>query len=179
MLKPITVLIVFFAILIVGCAGTKQVVKTNTPVEKEIVIKEDFDPATLNDYDFPIENKKQATEKPLDIDEFLSGKAQLDSAATNQLVPGFRVQLLATRSRAEAQSIKREALLDFEQYVYLVFNDPYYKIRLGDFQNRFQANDLQEVAITKGYAEAWVVRTMINDNPAALFKREEDQSLVP
>ena len=179
MLKHVIVIILFFAILVMGCAGTKPISQPGKQTEKEAVINETFDPATLNDYEFPIEKKKQATEAPLDIDEFLSGKAQLDSSAINQLVPGFRVQLIASRSRVEAQAIKREALLDFEQHVYLTFNDPYYKVRIGDYHSRYDANDLQEMAITKGYAEAWVVRTMINNNPEVLFERGEGVSQVP
>ena len=160
-------------IMIFGCAGSKQVSSVDKVESPRIKMNESFDPATLNDYDFKIEKKERSDKGALDIDEFLKGRAQTDSLEKNELVPGYRVQLIATRSVAEARALKREALLVFDDLVYLTFDDPYYKVRLGDAISRFEANDLQEVARSKGYLSAWVVRTHVNNNPKVLMEPGE------
>jgi hypothetical protein len=109
--------------------------------------------------------------QPVNIKQFLKGENQPDSSVAMKKIAGFRVQLASTRNEEEARAIKRGALLDFEDNVYLTFDNPYYKVRLGDFISRYEANDLQELAIEKGYMEAWVVRTFVSMQKT--FKSEE------
>ena len=179
MIKYNSLIVACFVALLIGCAGTKQVSKPEPKTEPVSIVVEDFDPTSLNDYEFPFDKSNLSAETPLDIDNFLSGKARADTAKVNRKVPGYRVQLIATRSMTEAQAIRKEALLDFTEYVYLTFDDPYYKVRIGDILTRHEANDLQEVAIARGYVEAWVVRTMVNDHPDLLFKHREEEPQTP
>jgi hypothetical protein len=173
MIKKLYKCVILCLILLIGCAGSKKVSNAENVETPQYELNESFDPATLNDYDFEIKEQQKSDVGALDIDEFLKSGEQADSLQKNELVPGYRVQLIATRSVAEARAIKREALLTFEGLVYLTFDDPYYKVRLGDETSRFDANDLQEVAITKGYLGAWVVRTIVNKNPKFVLDQEE------
>ena len=162
-------------VLLIGCAGSKQVSTVDKVDSPSVNLNESFDPASLDDYEFEIEKKTKADMGALDIDEFLKGGAQVDSLEENELITGYRVQLIATRSVVEARAVKKEALLTFEDLVYMTFDDPYYKVRLGDETSRFDANDLQEVAVSKGYFGAWVVRTMVNKNPKFLLEKDEQK----
>lgn len=159
------ILLVLLSALLFGCAGPKQVANVDTEVVVEETVDESFDPASLNDYVLDIKPKKKQATDVLDIDKFLAGGAQADTLEENEEIPGFRVQLVATRSVDEARAVKREALLVFDEIVYLTFDDPYYKVRVGDAVSRFEANELQELAIQKGYVGAWVVRSLVKRRP--------------
>jgi len=76
-------------------------------------------------------------------------------------VLGYRVQIISTPFEEVAREVRNEALLKFEEPVYMVFDAPYYKVRIGDCVSRFDAEELQQKAIEKGFAQAWVVRTMV------------------
>ncbi len=177
-LQNIRVLIIIVIVSnFIFCAGQKKSVQQHETAEKKNTnpeLVEDFDPMTLGDYDFQISPRSQSEAGVLDIDKFLQSGKNIDSAQVQEMVPGYRVQIISTRDEAEARAIKRDALLMFDQGVYLTFDDPYYKVRIGDDISRFDANDLQEVAVKKGYLEAWVVRSMVYSN-AQKRKKEAEQ----
>ena len=150
------------------CAGQKKIVQQKEVAEKTKAnskLDEDFDPMTLGDYNFQVSSNLQAESGVLNIDKFLQGGKNTDSSYVQAMVPGYRVQIVSTRDEAEARAIMRDALLTFDEGVYLTFDDPYYKVRIGDAVSRFDANDLQEVAVRQGYLEAWVVRSQVYSNP--------------
>jgi hypothetical protein len=126
---------------------------------------EEYKPFSLGDYDIEIPLVVNQDENALNIDEILKGQEQDTTEVREKVMPGFRVQLVATRDEDEARNVRREAVLTFSEKVYLSFDDPYYKVRIGDCISRFDANDLQEQAISKGFFEAWVVRTNIHYYP--------------
>ena len=59
-----------------------------------------------------------------------------------------------------AFALDRTALAKATQY--RVFDPPFYKVRVGDFINWYDAEKLQKLAIQKGFREAWVIRTKVN-----------------
>jgi hypothetical protein len=74
---------------------------------------------------------------------------------------GFRVQCFASSSietaRAERQVI--ESRLDLPAYI--VFANPYYKIQVGDFASREQAEAAVGKVKSVGYPDAWIVRSKV------------------
>ena len=76
-------------------------------------------------------------------------------------MPGFRVQIFVTKEEFDARQVEEDALLQFEERVYLTFDSPNYKIRVGDCKTRSEANDLRQIALQRGYPDAWVVRCKI------------------
>ena len=74
---------------------------------------------------------------------------------------GFRVQLVASADRGEAERVAREARNRLGVAVYVDFEAPFYKLRAGDFEDRGAAHRLRERARRNGYPEAWVVTTEI------------------
>jgi hypothetical protein len=143
--------------------------------ENNAQIVEDFDPTFLRNENFDIkESAKAGAAGAASIDEILKGGNDVDTLQTGQ-VSGYRVQLLSTRDGSEARAVRNEALLAFEENVYLSFDDPYYKIRVGDCLSRYDADILQEKANTKGFTQAWVVRTNILPHSG----KDEEHAALP
>ena len=90
------------------------------------------------------------------------------------MTTGYRVQLISTRDGEEARAVKRDAVLSFEENVYVAFDNPYYKVRIGDCNSRFAAEILQEKAVEKGFVEAWVVRTQVYKEPQKQIDHPEE-----
>jgi len=89
---------------------------------------------------------------------------QLTSAPPETL-QGFRVQLLATNNYDEANVTRNAAAQLFpDLWMYLVFESPTYKIRVGDFSNRSEAKRLLDQFHTQGYKKAWIVPDRIIRN---------------
>ncbi len=159
---------------VAGCASapkTVSVVPDDQKAEK-VVMNEDFNPLTLNDYSLPAEKKSTVTTYKLE--QFMK-EDKVDSLNSDEMVPGYRVQLISTRYEAEARTVKLDAMLTFKENVYVIFDDPYYKIRIGDCLTRFDANVLQEEAADKNFNEAWVVRTNVFRSPVLQSEEGEDK----
>lgn len=81
---------------------------------------------------------------------------------------GFRIQILSSRDVNIADSVSTQFRLwadtTFAGYTptaYVFFKQPYYKVHVGDFQNREKANNWSRV-IKRQYPEAWVVHDRID-----------------
>jgi hypothetical protein len=76
-------------------------------------------------------------------------------------MPGFRVQIFVGGDEFEARQMEEQALMSFDESVYLIFDSPNYKIRIGDCKTRTEANELRQRAVGSGYKDAWVVQCKI------------------
>lgn len=91
--------------------------------------------------------------------EAAPGAAEPDPASP---APGYRVQIFAARDQATAEGVARrleERVAD--QPVYVEEDDAWFKVRVGDFTTREEAEGLRARLIGMGYAEAWTARTTI------------------
>lgn len=87
------------------------------------------------------------------------------SAAPPETLQGYRIQLLATNGFDEANETRNLLTAEFpELWIYLVFEAPTYKIRVGDFVNRAEAKSLLDQFQAKGYRKAWIVPDRIIRN---------------
>ncbi|MFI5170760.1 MAG: SPOR domain-containing protein [Chitinophagales bacterium] len=77
-------------------------------------------------------------------------------------LPGYRIQVMATTSLMSAKDSKALFLQRYENYhASIVFEAPNYKVRVGNYMNRFDANrDLQDLLVE--YPEAYIVKDLIN-----------------
>jgi hypothetical protein len=84
-----------------------------------------------------------------------------DKSGKTEVPNGFRVQCFASsqieRVRAEQKTI--EAKVRYP--VYIVFAAPYYKLLVGDFVKRGEADAAAAKMKDLGYADAWVMRTKV------------------
>lgn len=89
---------------------------------------------------------------------------QLNTAPAETL-QGFRIQLLATNSYDDANSTRTLLTSTYHDlWIYLMFEAPTYKIRVGDFSNRSEAKPLLDQFHGQGYAKAWIVPDRIIKN---------------
>jgi len=71
------------------------------------------------------------------------------------------VQLLATSDEEMAREEKKRAVFKFEDKVYLIFDAPMYKIRVGDCLTRKEAEELKKQAVSQGFTDAWIVPSQV------------------
>ncbi len=91
----------------------------------------------------------------------------ITSEAGLNTLPGFRVQLMSTQNLLEAISAKAKADSLLKDYnVYIVYDSPYYKLRVGDFHARYEANRAVNYIVDHGFPDAWPVPDNIFRNPA-------------
>jgi len=160
----IAVVVLALAAFLVQCAGGRKLEKPEAKEKAALRgINEDFDPLSLNDDDLTPELEKKAEEKTPGGQE--PSTTQRAPADTTQPVPGYRVQLTATTDEQTARAIFREAMLKFPESVYFVYENPYYKVRVGDYVSRAEAEALQQRAVDRGFPDAWVVRTTVRVEP--------------
>ena len=118
---------------------------------------ESIDPNTLIDYqpNWPIvvnplldkENPKNNNEGARDTSEII--------------IEGYRVQVLVTRNSHSADTIRAVLSDKIDEDVYITYEVPYYKIRVGNCVDRKQAEELQLRLVELGYASAWIIRTRV------------------
>jgi hypothetical protein len=159
--------ILFFVLCVLllcaaGCASSSPFIldeeaKEKTSKENKLSLAE-YE-ATLNPIEYDqeveivekahIEEKKQRS--PLDIPK--------DSMVVEEdVVQGFRIQVFSSSGVDEATLMKDIVAEKFiGDSVYMVYDAPVYKIRVGDFINRFEANQRLPEFTEKGYRDAWIV----------------------
>lgn len=127
---------------------------------------EAWDPAAVMDRRQPVPPSSLSVITPDQFQVWLQGRKGPDSTAA-LFRSGFRVQLLSTRVEEEARTSVKKAVVSFPENVYLLFDNPFYKVRLGDCPSRVDADSLQQRAIQQGYAGAWIVRSHVYVHPPA------------
>jgi len=165
--------LIYFSLLILilvvfGCSGTRSMLSENETSKDEVtntgIVNEFFDPLILNEEDLAVKKTISIESQSDRLDEGIS-KENLDSQKS-ELVSGYRVQICAVSEEARAKQVQRDAILKFiNEEVYLIYDSPYYKVRVGNCLTRFEADKLQQLAVEKGFDDAWVVRTNIKQQP--------------
>ena len=87
-----------------------------------------------------------------------------NSDSSQIIIEGFRVQVLATGSRENADRLRYELAVEYGKDIYIVFDAPNYKVRIGNFIDRRLAEKLRLELINKGYPSSWIIRTRIEPN---------------
>ena len=80
----------------------------------------------------------------------------------NKTIPGYRIQLFSGNERINANIIKTRFLKLFpEQTAYLSYQQPYFKIRVGDFRSKLEAK-LFYNKIKDEFIESIIIQDKIN-----------------
>ena len=96
------------------------------------------------------------------LDDSTSFEFVLSLDSVQSVSEGYRVQVLATRYIERADSLAKIMKNTINDSVYVDFEAPNYKVRVGDFIDRDSAESLQQDLVQMGYNSAWVLRTRIN-----------------
>ena len=95
------------------------------------------------------------------LDDSTSFDIVLKKDSTKYISEGYRVQILATRYFDYADSLAISISSKIIDSVYVEFETPNYKVRVGDFIDRDSAELLQKKLLNMGYKSAWILRTKI------------------
>ena len=133
---------------------------------QEIDLKKIFDP-----------NKHRDVQPkwPVIINNVLPGDNAIDSILSADTVhwvtDGFRVQVLASNSMTKADSLSNILNSTLEDSVYVVYETPNYKVRIGDYVVREDADKMRQNLHKMGYRSAWVIRTRITPQRTGMIIR--------
>lgn len=81
------------------------------------------------------------------LDLLVKKKAEINKKAADAKKPskGYRIQVLNTTDRNQALATKSKLLTLYpEQKTYLMYQAPYFKIRIGNFVEKGEADDLKK-----------------------------------
>jgi hypothetical protein len=171
MQKLFLTLIVIILLLIYACSAAtgKRYEETKPPEETketeitEAGLDEDFD---ITPYKTKIEIDEESYSTGSSIKDVWFGYDETTlSNSDKQIVgtaDGFRVQIISTDDLERANDTKLEVYFKLGKDVYVNFEPPFYKVKVGDFATRSEANDLKFKLNQLGYSEAKVVQETIN-----------------
>ncbi len=112
---------------------------------------------------------------PVIINNFLPRGNAIDSILTADKVhwvtEGFRVQILASKSMTKADSLSTILNAMLEDSVYVVYETPNYKVRIGDYVVREDAEKTRQYLNNIGYPSAWIIRTRITPQRTGMMIR--------
>ena len=168
----------FATLLLLACSSSQKTSDYTPPPQRQT---EQPRKASLKDF--------EVTFRPSDYDEDVAaverrtGQAHTtpDSGLTRdslrveeETMQGFRVQIFASQRIDEATLAKQTA----SQFIvadslYIVYDPPVYKVRVGDYATRLDANRSLSAIIQKGYPDAWVVTDKIITRKFIRFKRDD------
>ena len=102
------------------------------------------------------------------LDDSTSFEFILSLDSVRSVSEGYRVQVLATRYYERADSLAVLMKNTVSDSVYVDFEAPNYKVRIGDFIDRDSAESLQQDLVQMGYNSAWILRTRINSQASGI-----------
>ena len=102
------------------------------------------------------------------LDDSTSFEFLLSLDSVQSVSEGYRVQVLATRYFERADSLAVIMKNTVSDSVYVDFEAPNYKVRIGDFIDRNSAESLQQDLVQMGYNSAWILRTRINSQASGI-----------
>ncbi|MBD3421206.1 MAG: hypothetical protein GF398_13905 [Chitinivibrionales bacterium] len=77
------------------------------------------------------------------------------------LIDGFRIQCFATSQVERARAEKKNLEMRTRHSVYISYNAPYYKLFVGDFKHKANAQKELNALREEGYPDAWIVSTKV------------------
>lgn len=76
---------------------------------------------------------------------------------------GYRVQIYVTDNLQEADSVKDDVTAKLSQNdIYVAFDPPFYKVKIGDFKNYSDAKDYRFKLNQLGFTDARIVNDKVN-----------------
>lgn len=154
-------------LLAVGCGVSREAQKSDTEPQGPAVPEE---PAVNEALVALLESNRSelsdvyATQKSEVPAVFLKDAVVRNIGNPNQ---GYRIQIISTRSIAKADSIANDyrfwadsAFVNYFPKPYVIYQQPYYKVHIGNFQFYDRATKLTQMVKTR-YPGAWVVHDRV------------------
>jgi len=160
-------------ILLASCSAStgSRYEKDKEPFERKrsdslVIVKEDFDIT-------PYKTKINVSAYSTDSDKLYDVWYQHESNNTDSMivkngkiiatVDGYRILIIASDNIEEAGSVREDIKEQISRKeVYISFEPPFYKVKVGDFTDLAEANNLKFKLNQLGYIEARVVKETVN-----------------
>lgn len=123
-----------------------------TGQDRKAKLDESFDPNTLNEPEI----KWPVILRPGD-----ELPEELKKAPSDTTEEGFRVQVLSTLDHESAADLREKLSPQFDDEVYVIFDPPNYKVRVGNYRSRFDAENSQHRLKKLGYRTAWIISSEV------------------
>lgn len=95
----------------------------------------------------------------VDVDFLLS--KDLEKSKKTDKIPGYRIQIISSNSKVDVMNERDKVVKQFKTAKdYVVYDQPYYKLRMGDFKTRLEAVKFLE-EISPSYPSAFLVKDEI------------------
>lgn len=190
-------LVPLFALLLWACGGPGTYGPEEAPpTESQPVDERGYDPLELSaDTDIIPQLRPQGgviagRDQLVSRDTVTSDTTAVDPGAPTVPVDSisnqaYRVQLFTSKLFGEAKHQVTVAEEIFDQPVYMDYEVPYFKVRVGSFATRDAAESYQQKAKAAGYSSAWVVLVTMEIKEAAPLYQEgivepvEDSLVTP
>jgi len=89
----------------------------------------------------------------------------IEKHKTEQTRVGYRIQLFSGTERNNANNLRNKFKTEFPDVpIYLIYQQPYYKLRVGDFRNKIEAQQLY-LKIENEYEQLLIIPDKINLPP--------------
>jgi len=163
-------LIATLVIGIWGCSTTKQASPDSDPdLDRDTAQISDADRSALQT--LLVQHRSRLSDlhntQTHDMPKAFMKKDSSQESINSDPYDGYRVQIISTRDKQQADSVafKYRAWSDstiagYAAEAYVFFRQPFYKVHIGDFQQRTMANRYSKL-IKDRYPDAWVVHDRI------------------
>ncbi len=148
--------VMILALLLAGCGATKEST-TGGRADSDAAIRSFESVFQPSDHD-PLKPRTQdrVPRRPDSLATQDANETLTPTAA--ETVQGFRVQVYSSTEIDVARAKKAEFEAAFpEEWFYLDYQAPTYKLRVGNFLTRFEAERFARTLTDQGYREAWTV----------------------
>jgi len=87
-----------------------------------------------------------------------------NSMNADGLVKGYRIQVIISENQEDLIEIKDNLEKVIKEKIYIQFELPNYKLRVGKFSSRKKAELYRNKIVRLGYRSAWVIPTLIESD---------------
>lgn len=178
--KRIAVVLFLSSALLFGCGGrpglTPDSARQDEAPEPGEEASMHFFERTLNPSDF---DEEVYAVRTFTDDTVSSGSLVIPSDSVTMVEgvgQGFRIQVFASAKIDEANAARRLVAERFPaDSIYMVYDPPVYKIRVGNYRTRLEASRRLPAIVEQGYPDAWIVADRIVQR-TAVESRDQERS---
>ncbi len=172
--RVIFLFVLVTAIVLCSCGGTREAARVEPPKETLQTFlstyEKTFSPTAYDASVGVIRTEEQQQHA-------LFEAARLITTAVPETIPGFRIQVLFTSDIDQANELRDTLSVHFpDDWTYVVYDAPNYKVRVGNFIERSDAEMFLRKVVSDGYPDAWIVPDNVIKNPPP---RLPEQFIVP
>ncbi|MEO0293559.1 MAG: SPOR domain-containing protein [candidate division WOR-3 bacterium] len=153
--------VAFSIFLLLGACVKEQTVKEETPTEvifEEVPSLEDTSSIVFEE----VTPSAPQVETPFSGVTSPTPKEKEAPSVTPIKRQGYRIQIGAFRDEGEANILAARARAQLGKKVYVQYIPPFYKVRVGDFLDKYEATQYMNQYVKGSYERAWVVESEIN-----------------